>query len=132
MQIQSIRGVGCVRGYPYYAWGVYEPRKRSRDGVWTWRLVRSGTRFRSDVNARWAFADIDMVPHIRHGTPLTSEQRKELEEECNRHRLLIRKNKLAELCLRVNVDTSIPDEMLADKLFDAGYYAESLWIRGEK
>lgn len=66
-RVQSVRGVGCKRGYPYYAWGVYEPRQRG-DGVWTYRLIRSGEWFRSDVSERLAFEGIPIVQRVRHGT----------------------------------------------------------------
>lgn len=73
MRVQSVRGVGCVRGYPYYAYGVYEPARRQRDGRLTYRLVASGPRFRSDVTGRTAFPGVPVVRGVRHGSPVPAE-----------------------------------------------------------
>lgn len=66
-EVQSIRSVGSKRGYGYHAWGVYRPVQR-RDGVWTYRLMRSGRWFRSDRRGRLAFPGIPIVSGIRHGS----------------------------------------------------------------
>lgn len=68
-EVQSIRGVGCKAGYPYYAWGVYRPVPR-RDGTMTYRLVRSGRWFRSDARHALAFDGIPIVEGVRHGKPV--------------------------------------------------------------
>ena len=66
-QVQSIRCVGAVRGYPYYAYGVYQPVPRQRGGGYYWRLVRSGRRFRSDKRGSLKFDNIPLVTGVRHG-----------------------------------------------------------------
>lgn len=68
-QVQSVRGVGCVKGFPYYAYGLYESRYSPRNKKWTYRLVASGPRFRSDVHGRTRFAGVPVVDGVRHGTP---------------------------------------------------------------
>lgn len=68
--IQSLRNVGSKKGYPYFAFGVYEPKARTRDGVVTYRLVRSGPWVRSDKNARTSFDGIPIVRNVRHGSPV--------------------------------------------------------------
>jgi hypothetical protein len=73
VRVQSFRGVGCLGGYPYYAWGVYEARPRKSDGALTWRLVKSGRWVRSDVRGRNRFGDVPVVNGVRHGTPVRSE-----------------------------------------------------------
>jgi hypothetical protein len=67
-QVQSLRGVGSKKGYPYYAFGVYEPRYSPRTKRTTYRLVRSGTWVRSDKTGRTAFEGIPVVQGVRHGT----------------------------------------------------------------
>lgn len=69
-EVQSVRQVASVKGYPYYAYGIYRAQYRQRDGVLTYRLVRSGPRFRSDVKGTTKFASIPVVEGIRHGTPV--------------------------------------------------------------
>ena len=73
MTVQSVRNVCSVKGFPYYAYGVYAPQRRQRDGKLTYRLVKSGPRFRSDVKGSTAFAGIPIVKGVRHGTPCTDE-----------------------------------------------------------
>lgn len=65
--VQSVRSVGSIRGYTYYAYGVYE-LKPTLDGRLTYRLVQSGRWFRSDVRGRHAFDGIREVRGVRHGT----------------------------------------------------------------
>ena len=69
MQVQSVRSVKGVRGYSYWAWGVYERTARINGTGHYWRLVRSGPKFRSDVYERTAFDGIEKRYGIRHGTP---------------------------------------------------------------
>ncbi len=45
-QVHSVRGVGCKRGYPYFATGLYR-QHRCASGKLVWRLVRSGRWHRS-------------------------------------------------------------------------------------
>jgi len=66
-QVQSVRQVCSTRGYPYFAYGVYQPTPRRRGGGYYWRLVRSSRRFRSDKRGRLRFDGIPVVPGIRHG-----------------------------------------------------------------
>lgn len=73
IRVQSIRGVGSKKGYPYYAFGVYEPTIHTKTGMPYYRLVRSGTWFRSDVNQVNAFAHIPVVSGVRHGTPVSNK-----------------------------------------------------------
>lgn len=68
-KVQSIRSVGCKKGYPYYAWGIYAPVPRQKDGKKTYRLVQSGRWFRSDKARSLAFNGIPVVDGIRHGSP---------------------------------------------------------------
>lgn len=70
MQVRSLRNVGAVKGYPYFAIGLYEPKARGRDGKMTYRLIASGPRSRSS-NPKFtdAFPDVPYVPNIRHGSP---------------------------------------------------------------
>jgi hypothetical protein len=68
-RVQSVRGVGSKAGYPYFAWGVYEPTYSPRNRRWTYRLVRSGHWFRSDVHDSRAFEGIPIRRHVRHGSP---------------------------------------------------------------
>lgn len=69
-RVQSIRGVGCKKGYPYYAFGLYEPVARKSDGKLTYRLIESGPEFRSDVSGRNAFPGVPVLKGIRNGTPV--------------------------------------------------------------
>jgi hypothetical protein len=67
MRVQSVRAVRSIKGFTYYAYGVYEPRARQKDGQLTYRLVRTGRMFRSDVKEQNAFPDIPIVKGVRHG-----------------------------------------------------------------
>lgn len=68
VRVQSVRNVGSKRGYPYYAFGIYEATQ-ARDGHWYWRLVKSGPEFRSDMHNRTAFEDVPIISGVRHGSP---------------------------------------------------------------
>jgi len=68
-RVQSERGVGSKRGFPYYAFGLYEAKPRKSDGVLTWRLIDSGPWFRTDTHNRTAFDDVEIVNGVRNGTP---------------------------------------------------------------
>jgi hypothetical protein len=69
IRVQAIRGVGCIRGYPYFAWGLYQPRQ-TRDGRWVWSLIASGPWVRSDKYGRTQFSNAPVVPEARHNRPI--------------------------------------------------------------
>jgi hypothetical protein len=84
-RVQCIRGVGSKGGYSYYAWGVYEPAARKQDGVFTWRLVKSGVWFTSDKRQRHAFDDIPIVHNVRYGTVCP----REMQNKCVMDRISV-------------------------------------------
>jgi hypothetical protein len=66
MRVQCVRGVGCVRGYPYFAWGLYEVRAAA-DGRLFWKLTASSRRFRSDARGRHKFPGVPEARRpVRH------------------------------------------------------------------
>jgi hypothetical protein len=67
-RVQAIRGVGFRGGWSYSAWGLYEPRQTA-DGRWVWRLVASGTSFRSDKRGRHMWAGVPVDQSARNGSP---------------------------------------------------------------
>lgn len=66
---QSVRGVGCKRGYPYYARGLYEARRTAR-GKLVWKLVGSSAWGRSVRLAYYgAIAGVPARAGVRHNQP---------------------------------------------------------------
>lgn len=70
--VTSLRGVGSKGGYPYFAWGLYEPTYSARHRRWYYRLIRSGRWVRSDKSATWAF-DAPIRRNVRHGSDVPPE-----------------------------------------------------------
>ncbi len=73
--VQSIRGVGCKRGYPYFATGLYRAAY-TRAGKLVWKLVRSGDWRRSTSPATCGSLSesAPFVANARHNQPVTPGQ----------------------------------------------------------
>ena len=69
-RIHSVRGVGCKKGYPYFATGLYEVRK-TQSGKLVWSLVRSG-RWHRTTNPQVCGELESGVPFgtVRHNQPV--------------------------------------------------------------
>lgn len=73
-QAQAVRGVGCKRGYPYFATGLYRVTF-TRAGRMVWRLVKSGDWYRSTrLQTCGAFSNAVHIDGVRHNGPVTAEQ----------------------------------------------------------
>lgn len=68
--VLSIRQTGSKKSFPYYAVGIYQPARRERDGVLTFRLVGNYTN--PCRSARPEFHGVaghpQYVKGIRHGS----------------------------------------------------------------
>lgn len=72
--VQSVRGVGCKAGYPYFATGLYRATY-TRRGILVWRLERSGNWHRSTrVETCGRLDGSPVVTGVRHNQPVTAAQ----------------------------------------------------------
>lgn len=75
----AVRRVGVYGGWSTSAVGLYVAHRRSRDGVWTWRLVRdiSSHEYTTSKGGQEYFerimaaSGVPRIDGVRHGTPLT-------------------------------------------------------------
>jgi len=66
---QTVRAVGCKRGYPYFARGLYEARRTCR-GKLVWKLIGSSSWGRSESLAHYGRIEGVAVNHgARHNSP---------------------------------------------------------------
>ena len=74
MQVISVRHVGCKKGYPYLAAGLYVARARQRDGRLTYRFAGNVSGWHRTERA--CLRELEgrelppVVNGVRHGTPV--------------------------------------------------------------
>lgn len=70
-RVISVRGVGCRKGYPYYAAGLYERTPRANGKGHYWRLVSEASGWhrthRACLTHLWGTMSQYPVRHARHG-----------------------------------------------------------------
>lgn len=72
--VQSVRGVGCKRGYPYFATGLYRIAF-TQSGRMVWRLAASKGWHRSTrLETCGTFAGAVELEGVRHNRPVTAAQ----------------------------------------------------------
>lgn len=74
VQVNSVRGVGCVKGYPYFATGLYQVRE-TKAGKFVWKLVASKERHRTtNLKTCGMFTGRPVLSGVRHNKPVTAAQ----------------------------------------------------------
>jgi len=74
IRVNSVRGVGCIKGFPYFATGLYEARE-TNSGRLVWKLVATKERRRTtNPKTCGTFDGAPYMKGIRHNKPVTSEQ----------------------------------------------------------